>query len=47
VRQKLQKVHFVGIVGMGGIGKTTSAHEISRIVSNEYDAYHFLGDVRS
>lgn len=32
---------------MGYIGKTTLAQEVSCIVSNKYDAYHFLGNIRS
>ncbi|KAL4595396.1 hypothetical protein ACB092_12G088400 [Castanea dentata] len=38
-------VHFVGICGMGGIGKTTLAQEIYRRISSNFEASSFIANV--
>ncbi|XP_027187395.1 disease resistance protein Roq1-like [Cicer arietinum] len=46
LRMKLkEKVHFVGIWGMGGIGKTTLARVIFKKLRNEFDISCFLENV--
>ena len=39
-------VHFVGICGMGGIGKTTIAQEIFKRISGNFEATCFIANVR-
>ena len=39
-------VRFVGICGMGGIGKTTIAQEISKRISSNFEASGFIANVR-
>ena len=39
-------VRFVGICGMGGMGKTTLAHEIYRRISSNFEASSFIANVR-
>jgi hypothetical protein len=39
-------VRFIGIWAMGGMGKTTLARVVYRMVSQEFEACSFIGDVR-
>jgi ABC-type glutathione transport system ATPase component len=41
----LQKEFIVGLVGMGGIGKTTLNKKIYHLFHNQYDKSNFLEDV--
>ncbi len=43
----LQKESIVGLVGMGGIGKTTLSKKIYHLFRNQYDKSSFLEDVKS
>jgi ABC-type dipeptide/oligopeptide/nickel transport system ATPase subunit len=42
--KKLQDLGFLGIVGMGGIGKSTLANALSDHVSHKFGATCFVGD---
>ena len=39
-------VRFVGICGMGGMGKTTLTQEIYRRISNNFEVSSFIANVR-
>jgi energy-coupling factor transporter ATP-binding protein EcfA2 len=43
----LQKESIVGLVGMGGIGKTALSKKFYDLFHNEYDKFSFLEDVKS
>jgi nucleoside-triphosphatase THEP1 len=43
----LQKESIVGLVGMGGIGKTTLSKKIYHLFRNQYDKSSFLEDMNS
>ncbi len=47
INNLLQKESIVGLVGMGGIGKTTLCKKIYHLFHNQYDKSSFLEDVNS
>ncbi|KAM3731591.1 hypothetical protein ACB098_12G175400 [Castanea mollissima] len=46
IGEGLGGVRFVGICGMGGMGKTTLAHEIYRRISGNFEAISFIANIR-
>jgi len=47
INNLLQKESIVGLVGMGGIGKTTLCKKLYHLFHNQYDKSSFLEDVKS
>jgi len=46
LERQLQKVGSLGIVGMGGIGKSTLANALSVHISHQFDGTCFIGDFK-
>lgn len=43
---QLKDVHTVGICGMKGIGKTTIAEQVSKMISKKFEAFAFIANIR-
>jgi len=43
----LHEVLIMGLVGMGGIRKTTLSKKVYHLFCNKYDKFSFLEDVKS
>jgi energy-coupling factor transporter ATP-binding protein EcfA2 len=46
LERQLQKIGSLGIVGMGGIGKSTLANALSAHISHQFDGTCFVGDFK-